>query len=328
VINPNNWESVTVNLADSIDNGGACSITGGGSGVVVAAGATVTKSYTCTYSSMPAAAFTNTATATWDGAASFTPNGSASGTAGGAFSVPTSVVNKTVTITDTMGSSTVTLGSLTATDSLPFTSQTYNYSRTLAPPAEGCTVQNNTARIVQTNQTASAAVTTCGLGAHTMGFWQNKNGQGLIDGANQAALGDWLRQFNAFSDAPSSNIGNYVTKIIKEATCNGPTCNKMLRGQMVATALSVYFSDAGLGGNGLGTSIPIGSAVISLLVPENVSGAFANAGSMSIMDMLLYQNVADPAADAGANWYDQVKAIQVLAKSAFDNINNGRVMSP
>jgi len=55
---------------------------------------------------------------------------------------------------------------------------------------------------------------------------------------------------------------------------------------------------------------------------ENVSSAFGGATSMTVMNMLLWQNTSDPAVDAGANWYGQNKALQVLAKDAFDAINN------
>jgi hypothetical protein len=37
-----------------------------------------------------------------------------------------------------------------------------------------------------------------------MGFWQNKNAQRIISGAEQESLGTLLRKFNPFSDAPSS----------------------------------------------------------------------------------------------------------------------------
>jgi hypothetical protein len=55
---------------------------------------------------------------------------------------------------------------------------------------------------------------------------------------------------------------------------------------------------------------------------ENVKSAFGGASSMSVMNMLLYQNNSDPLADAGAVWYANLKATQVLAKDAFDAINN------
>jgi hypothetical protein len=180
-----------------------------------------------------------------------------------------------------------------------------------------------------------------------MGFWQNKNGQGIISAANQSSLGTWLRAYHPFSDAPSTGLATYVTNIIKAATCGGSTCNAMLRGQMLATALDVYFSDPSLGGNkigaynGLGSNQPkIGSVTIDLTkicamndgsggsascsgTFENVSSAFGGAATMTVADMLSYQNTSDPMADKGANWYGQVKATQTLAKDAFDAINNG-----
>ena len=52
-----------------------------------------------------------------------------------------------------------------------------------------------------------------------------------------------------------------------------------------------------------------------------------SATSMTVLAMLSYQNTADPLADGGASWYGQVKATQVLAKDAFDAINNGVVFT-
>jgi len=108
---------------------------------------------------------------------------------------------------------------------------------------------------------------------------------------------------------------------------------------MLGTALDVYFSDPSLGGNKINAPTPIGGVTIDLTKIcqpidgsggtatcsgplENVSSAFGGATSMTVMNMLIYQNTADPVADAGANWYGQVKATQVPAKDAFDAINN------
>src|SRR5262249_6515291 len=143
--------------------------------------------YTCTFSSNPGSG-TNTATATWDKTANHTPNGSATGTAAYAFGAPTTTVNKTITVTDTFnGGSPTTLGTLTATDATPFTSHTYTYSRTLNVPQFNCVTYLNTAKIVETKQSANASVEVCGpakTGALTMGYWQNKNGQGIITGGS------------------------------------------------------------------------------------------------------------------------------------------------
>jgi hypothetical protein len=89
-------------------------------------------------------------------------------------------------------------------------------------------------------------------GAKTMGFWQNRNGQGIITG--QAASGvcpsaTWLRQYAPFQDLSASAncaaVATYVYNLIKGSTsnCGGATCNAMLKAQMLATALDVYFSN-------------------------------------------------------------------------------------
>jgi len=49
---------------------------------------------------------------------------------------------------------------------------------------------------------------------------------------------------------------------------------------------------------------------------------------MTVMNMLLYQNTSDPLADGGAAWYKQEKPKQVLAKDAFDAINNQVAFAP
>ena len=95
---------------------------------------------------------------------------------------------------------------------------------------------------------------------------------------------------------------------------------------MLSTALAVYFTDPALGGNKINQPVPIGGATISLTNPENVTGAFGGATSMTIMNMLLYQNGVSTA--NGASWYSQNKGLQVLAKDAFDNINNGKIFGP
>src|SRR5205807_163331 len=41
----------------------------------------------------------------------------------------------------------------------------------------------------------------CPTGARTKGFWQTKNGQTIINGADQSALSTWVKQFNPFADA-------------------------------------------------------------------------------------------------------------------------------
>ncbi|WP_275832711.1 hypothetical protein [Roseisolibacter sp. H3M3-2] len=109
----------------------------------------------CTYSgALPdGAARTNTATVALSEGATYT------GTAAVTFGNPTQEVNKTVTVTDTPeGGSTTQLGTVTS----PSTG-TFPYNKNFACPADKNTQQNptwdNTARIVETNQTATENVT-------------------------------------------------------------------------------------------------------------------------------------------------------------------------
>jgi hypothetical protein len=164
-------------------------------------------------------------------------------------------------------------------------------------------------------------------GARTMGFWQNKNGQGIISG--QAASGvcpsaTWLRQFAPFQDlsatATCSAVATYVYNLIKgsASNCGGATCNAMLKPQMLATALDVYFSNPALGGNKLGSPQPIGGLTVDI---SNASAAFGGATSMTVLQLLAY--ASSQSNPGGSVWYGQVKATQVLAKDVFDAINNG-----
>jgi hypothetical protein len=190
-------------------------------------------------------------------------------------------------------------------------------------------------------------VKVCGAvtGGLTIGFWQNKNGQGIITGgaslSNVCKSGTWLRQFAPFQDlsatATCAQVGTYITNVIKAANASGATMNAMLKAQMLATALDVYFSDSALGGNKISAPTALGGVNVDLTqickMIDNptsgtatcgsrysVSGAFGGATSMTVMNMLLFQNTVSNA--GGSVWYGQVKATQELAKNAFDAINN------
>lgn len=355
VTNPNNWESITANVADVLsDSGGVCTVAGGGI-VTVAASSSQTVAYSCSFALVPTAGSgTNTATATWNAATAFTPDGSASGSAGYTF--------PTLTITDTFNNVTTTLGTVT----IPPGSATFKYPRTINNSSPGtCTSYTNTAQIVG-GGSASQTVTVCNTntGALTMGFWQNKNGQGIINnfcgGTSGTSLNAFLTQFNPFQDLTAttcSGDASYVLNIIKAATCTSTsnTCNKMLRAQMLATALDVYFSTPSLGGNrigafnGLGNSTPaLGGVAIDLSKVcamidgsggGSCSGTFEDARpefgiappalGTTVLQMLFYSDFnsgvnGSPVATSpsGATWYNNNKSRQVIAKDAFDAINN------
>src|ERR1041385_3579486 len=239
--NTNAFAVTGVNVSDAVDDGGNCSITDANGGVneTVPPGG-LNLPYTCTYSSQPAYNVTanNTATATWDGTKFHTPDSSATGGASFVFNSgssgnPTNV-NQTVTITDCFNSpcppgTLTTLGTLTGTTTQPFTSHSFTYSHTVPNSAPGsCASHTNVATIVQTGQNSSQTVTVCNTntGALTMGFWQNKNGQGIITsfcgGTSGTSLNTFLRQFNPFQDLSStatcSQDASYVNNIIKAAT--------------------------------------------------------------------------------------------------------------
>jgi hypothetical protein len=337
VTNPNNWEDVTTTVTDAVDNGGTCAITDANGGVneVVPASNSIELPYTCTYTSAPdPSAGTNTATATWDATGAGTVDNSATGTAGVDFSSTTpTAVNQTVDVTDSYAGP---LGTLTATDGPTLTSQTFTYSRTVPVPETGCQTYDNTATIVQTGQTSSDEVQVCAppsskTGALTIGFWHNKNGQGIISGSGTTGgvcnVGTWLEQYAPFQDlaanADCATTAAYVGTVISAATCGGSTCNAQLKAQMLATALNVYFSDPSLGGDQIGAPGPIGADTVDLTTiggSENDSAAFGGSTSLTIQQMLTY--AAGQSDTGGVTWYGQVKATQVLAKDAFDAINN------
>jgi hypothetical protein len=162
VTNPNpNLTISGVNVTDTVSNGGICSVTGG-NGITVPAGGSVTLDYTCKYFFKPkSSSGINTATATWNKNTYLTPNGSASGSADFNFNTPTTYFNKTVTVKDTFNGSTTTLGTVTATDVAPYTSQTFSYTKSIVVSSFGCKSYTNTAKIVETSQQASKTVKVC-----------------------------------------------------------------------------------------------------------------------------------------------------------------------
>lgn len=361
VTNPNDWESValTAPLADAVTNGGTCTVTAGSPGnldpasATIPASTTVTFPYTCTYGAAPApASGTNKATATWDAATAATPDGSAQGTADFTFGDPTKRVNQTVTPTDTFnGGSAQQLCSLTSTPSQfctltasddlgNLTSHTYTYARQITVPVNNCKTYQNTATVLP-GHSSSASVKACGpalTGALTMGFWQNKNGQAIITGGSSTFgtcnSATWLRQYAPFQDlniaATCAGVATYVNNVIKAANASGASMNAMLKAQMLATALDVYFSDSALGGNKIGAPGPVGSVGIDLTKVcanpltctsyENTSAAFGGASSLTVSGLLSY--AAGQSNAGGSIWYGQVKATQGLAKDTFDAINN------
>lgn len=341
VTNPNNWESIALtSVADSL-TGAICSV----SPATIPASSTVNLPYSCTFNSVPAATGTNYVTITWNAATAFTTTGSASANKSYAFAP--------LTVTDTFGSgSPVTLGTIP----VPTATTKFTDTKTLSPIGGSCTSVTNTATITPTGQiinvglgytTAQATVTACNTatGALTMGFWKNKNGQGIITGGSSTGgvcnSGTWLRQFAPFQDlsatASCSQVASYVSNILSSASAGGAAMNPMLKGQMLSTALDVYFSDLALGGNKIGAAQALGGVKIDLTHVckmidssggtgtcsgsfENSSSAFGGATSGTVSFLLSY--AASQSNSGGSIWYGQNKTTQGLAKDTFDEINN------
>ena len=292
----------------------------------------------CSYSTRPAYSGTNTATATWDRGAATTPTGTASGTAGFTLTQAGST-NRTVHVTDTFNGTTTALGTVTANDTTPYTEATYTYTRTVTVPTTDCVSYPNTATITETGRQAPKVVEVCGpakTGALTIGFWQNKNGQAIITTTGSTSgvcnLTPWLRQYTPFQDlsaaAGCSTAASYVSAVITAANASGASMNAMLKAQMLATALDVYYSDSALGGNKIGAAVPIGGVVVDLtnIGGTNTSAAFGGSTRLSVSQLLTY--AASRSNSGGSTWYSNVKATQQLAKNTFDAINNAKVYAP
>jgi hypothetical protein len=332
VTNPNNWENIPLTSVTDTLTGATCLV----SPTTIPASTTVNLPYSCAFSSAPAATGTNFATITWNAATAFTSVGSASANKGYAFAP--------LTVTDMFGSGApVILGTI----SVPAAITKFTDMKTVNPIGGMCQSITNVATITQTGQSATVTVTACNTatGALTMGFWKNKNGQAIISGGTSASgvckSGTFLRTYAPFQDlsatATCSQVASYVANVLGSATAGGAAMNAMLKGQMLATALDVYFSDPTLGGNQIGAPTPLGSVKIDLTHVcqmidsssgtgtcsgsfENASAAFGGATSDPVSALLTY--AASQSNPGGSMWYGQNKTIQGLAKDTFDEINN------
>jgi hypothetical protein len=301
--------------------------------------------YTCSLGDdLPSAALNNTASVAWVKQTLATDGDLAAGSASFEFddiAFTQTKIDDCVTVTDTFNGTKTTLGTVCQSDASP---TTFLYSHTVNVPAHGCVSYDNTATFTtnttSTTGSASQTVTVCGpvkTGALTIGYWQNKNGQGIITGQAKTGVcgsGTYLRTYAPFQDlsatATCTQVATYVTNVIKAANASGSAMNAMLKAQMLATALDVYFSDPALGGNKIGAPVPIGGLAIDLTKVcanplacssyINASPAFGGATSKTVSQILSY--AASQSNAGGTVWYGQVKATQELAKDTFDAINN------
>ncbi len=209
-------------------------------------------------------------------------------------------------------------------------SDSFEYTHYFDVPASGCADHANTATVTpedgvdaEEDNSDNTSVRICGPvgGEGTMGFWQNKNGQALIKGSTlnvgECALTDYLRAYNPFGDLSDGStckqVSEYVTTVIKKASSSGAAMNAMLKGQMLATALDVYFP----------SRVRVRRPTVMDI--SDYSAAFGGAESMTVGAMLTY--ASSQSNSGGTVWYGQVKKTQEKAKNAFDAINNGVALS-
>ena len=298
--------------------------------------------YSCTLSAVPTSALDNTVTVEWQD--QFLDNGAelSGGSANFIFqtiSFDQNTIDECTDVTDTYAGS---LGTVCVGDDNP---TDFTYQRSIAVQS-GCIDYDNTGSFITNDTDAtdsdSQTVTVCGpldTGALTMGFWQNKNGQAIIKaGAPSSGTcnsATWLRQYAPFQDlsatASCNSVAAYVAGIVKVASASGASMNAMLKAQMLATALDVYFSDPALGGNKINAPAPVGGVTIDLTLIckdaahcslgfENASSAFGGATSLTVSQILAY--AASQSNVGGGSWYGNVKSTQELAKDTFDAVNN------
>lgn len=346
----NNTLPVTIDgVSDQLSDGTVCTVTNGGPQTLTLSDTSF--SYVCNLSALPQGELDNTATVSWsdqvlnDGSVL---SGDSANFMFKNIGFTETKVDDCVNVSDTIGGA---LGHVCSTDPNP---TSFTYANTVSVPAWNCVTYPNTAMFT-TNTTgatgsSSQSVQVCGpakTGALTMGYWQNKNGQGIITGGAATSgvcnSGTWLRQSAPFQDlsatATCSQVATYVTNIIKAANASGSAMNPMLKAQDLATSLDVYFSDPALGGNKIGAPSAVGAQKIDLTqvcnmidsnagaatcgsTPsyENTSAAFGGASCLSVSGLLSY--AASQSNVGGSTWYGNAKATQALAKDTFDAINN------
>lgn len=346
ITNPNP-DPVIADITDTFSDAGVvCTLAGAGDDVEVAPGDTP-LAFSCDLAEgvVPGADLSNSVTVEWDvqtvGPALLEAGSDTAST--GPIGFTETVVDECATVDDSVAG---LLGQVCVGDANPAVA---NYSHDWPLDQPGCVDYPNTATFV-TNDTGTTGddtqiVTVCktplNTGAHTIGFWSNKNGQGVIKGGTSTGTtcnsGSYLRTFAPFQDlsatATCTQVASYVSSVISKASAAGASMNAMLKAQMLATALSVYFTGPGstLATQKFLPNTNLGGITIDLtnIKGRDVSGAFGPDGadgSATVSQMLAYAGSQSNV--GGSIWYGQDKVVQADAKDAFDAINNNAVFAP
>lgn len=182
-------------------------------------------------------------------------------------------------------------------------------------------------------------------GAQPMAFWLGRTGQGILTGGSSSGgvckSGTWLRTYHPFQDLKSSascsSVASYVSTVVKASAAAAHTSNALLKSEMLAVALDVYFG-GGYGGTKFST--PHGAVgalnidvthVCGMVDSSSATGvcsgvfassstAFGGAMCTTVLKLLVYEN--NVSNSGGSTWYAQNLALQGSAKDTFDSIAN------
>jgi len=183
--------------------------------------------------------------------------------------------------------------------------------------------------LLQTVNSASGTAVTTGQTA-TIGFWQNKNGQALINSLNgsasSTALGNWLA--NNFASLYGSGAGtrNLAGKTNSQIAAFYLTLSKVkgqkLDAQVLATALAVYVTTNSLSGNVatqygfLVTNAGTGASTFNV-GSNGLAFGVANQTTLTVFQIL---KAANQQAQQGVLYNGNVD-LRNRANTVFDGIN-------
>ena len=164
----------------------------------------------------------------------------------------------------------------------------------------------------------------------SIGFWQNKNGQALIQslngGAQATQLGDWLaatlpNMFGALEGKSNTQVGQHFRMLFAIR-------GQKLEAQVMATALAVYITNeslAGTAGQGYGftvTEYGVGNRTYDVGTNGAAFGA-ENHTVMTVLDLLL---ATDGMTVGGILYCNEdaglMKLLRNMANEVYDDINN------
>jgi hypothetical protein len=386
VFNPN-LGSAVVDVTDQLSDGTVCTVTGGG-GAIVTTGDN-DFSYSCDLVALPSGTLDNVATVSW-AEQTLDPDGPlAPGSDDFTFddvAFAGTNVDDCTTVTDPVpsgGSSsdnpfpaTVCVGDSNDGGAGTGAAAGFTFAyHTTYNVGTGCANYDNTATESTDGNYSSVRVTVCGPAnnsALTIGFWKGPNGNSLIQNycapVGKTSLASYLSSLGGgsgpFADAAGKTCGQlvtYVNNVIKAASATN--MNVMLKAQMLATALDVYFSDPNLGykTTSLNKTKPpstfltqgsLGLFTMDLtavcpMVDNTISGSascknstpstngFASGAvpqaSMTIQAILNFASTTpSPFNGSTANsvWYGGNRTLEEVLKNIFDQINNNAAFAP